>query len=577
MGDEARKSIFSRKLVLGTTVGGAIVFMFVGVIFWGGFNTAMEATNSLDFCISCHEMRDTVYQEYKQSIHYANRSGVRASCSDCHVPDPWVYKVLRKIKASNELYHKLVGSVDTPEKFEAKRLELATRVWRAMKATDSRECRNCHNFNSMNADAQKPRAQKQHENALQRGQTCIDCHKGIAHKKVQHLLADKDLEILERPDPSKAVPDGKLLRLGGGTTDAPAVAAQAPAAVAIATTPAPVPAAAASAGSEAAPTPVATAGADGGVDWSKVPSREVVLFYPGQASMEWVLNGRDHSGARPFKAGDRCLDCHEQEAADIGRKIVTGEKLEPNPIGGKRGSIPMTVQATHDGEHLYMRFQWPNAEPLPTPVPEGGEMDAENAVKLAVMLATDEVEYADRAGCWGTCHHDLRSMPDAPSGDLNGVPAARILQVATGITKYIQESRTELEIRGGDKPRGGWDKLKDEAQLKDQLNTGHIMDLMRFKSGTGESEDGYILEQRHMDGGQGAAFTGTLQDGTWTVVLKRKLQSDQPGDVSLAVDQVYNIGFAIHDDHSTARYHHVSLGYKLGFDNPDAEINAVKN
>ena len=97
--------------------------VFVGIIFWGGFNTAMEASNSLTFCITCHEMRDTVYMEYKKTVHYQNRTGVRATCADCHVPRPWVYKIIRKIQATNELYHKIVGTVDTPEKFEAKRVD----------------------------------------------------------------------------------------------------------------------------------------------------------------------------------------------------------------------------------------------------------------------------------------------------------------------------------------------------------------------------------------------------------------------------------------------------------------------
>ena len=52
-----------------------------GILFWGGFHTGLEMTNTLEFCIGCHEMRDTVYQEYKQTIHYSNRTGVRAICS----------------------------------------------------------------------------------------------------------------------------------------------------------------------------------------------------------------------------------------------------------------------------------------------------------------------------------------------------------------------------------------------------------------------------------------------------------------------------------------------------------------
>lgn len=153
-----------------------------GVIFWGGFNTAMEATNSLEFCISCHEMRDTVYQEYKETIHYSNRSGVRAICSDCHVPRDWTHKMLRKAKASFEVWGKLTGSIDTKEKFEAKRMTLATHEWERMKAAGSRECRNCHDFEAMSGEVQKQTVFKKHMKAKADGQTCIDCHKGIAHK-----------------------------------------------------------------------------------------------------------------------------------------------------------------------------------------------------------------------------------------------------------------------------------------------------------------------------------------------------------------------------------------------------------
>jgi len=154
----------------------------MGIIFWGGFNTAMEMTNQEEFCISCHEMEDNVYQEYKQTIHYSNRSGVRATCPDCHVPKEWIHKVVRKIQASNELYHKALGTINTREKFEAKRAVLAQHVWKVMKETDSRECRNCHDFESMDYTRQGRRAIAAHSTGLEGGKTCIDCHKGIAHQ-----------------------------------------------------------------------------------------------------------------------------------------------------------------------------------------------------------------------------------------------------------------------------------------------------------------------------------------------------------------------------------------------------------
>ena len=152
-----------------------------GILFWGGFHTALEATNTLEFCIGCHEMRDTVYVEYKETVHYQNRTGVRAACPDCHVPKDWSHKMLRKAKASFEVWGKLMGDIDTPAKFEAKRMELATHEWDRMKASGSAECRNCHNFSVMVLEKQKPMAQKNHKKAMEEGKTCIDCHKGIAH------------------------------------------------------------------------------------------------------------------------------------------------------------------------------------------------------------------------------------------------------------------------------------------------------------------------------------------------------------------------------------------------------------
>lgn len=161
--------------------------LVTGIIFWGGFNMAVEATNTEQFCISCHEMRDNVYAEYKETIHYSNRTGVRAVCTDCHVPKEWTAKMLRKIQASRELWGKITGTVDTREKFEAKRIVLARREWARMKGNDSLECRNCHSLQSMAPEKQKQRARKQHEMALADGDTCIDCHKGIAHHKPKDM------------------------------------------------------------------------------------------------------------------------------------------------------------------------------------------------------------------------------------------------------------------------------------------------------------------------------------------------------------------------------------------------------
>ena len=161
------------------TMGGFIM----GIIFWGGFNTALEYTNTEQFCTGCHEMRENVYAELQNTIHFSNRSGVRAKCSDCHVPHEWTDKIARKMQASKEVWGKIFGTINTREKFEAKRRELAEREWARLKANDSLECRNCHNFEYMDFTRQSKRASEQHSTALAKGEkTCIDCHKGIAHK-----------------------------------------------------------------------------------------------------------------------------------------------------------------------------------------------------------------------------------------------------------------------------------------------------------------------------------------------------------------------------------------------------------
>lgn len=154
----------------------------IGILFWGGFNTALELSNTERFCISCHEMRDNVYVELQRTIHYNNRSGVRATCPDCHVPYQWTDKIARKVAATKEVWGWIFGVINTREKFQAHRRAMAEREWARLKANDSLECRNCHLFESMDFAAQSPRAAEFHQRGLtEEGLTCIDCHKGIAH------------------------------------------------------------------------------------------------------------------------------------------------------------------------------------------------------------------------------------------------------------------------------------------------------------------------------------------------------------------------------------------------------------
>jgi hypothetical protein len=267
-------------------------------------------------------------------------------------------------------------------------------------------------------------------------------------------------------------------------------------------------------------------------DWAQLDPTELMLFYPGVASIEWVLGDiridrERHSGARTFRMGDRCIECHLEdvdELIEIGDAIASGELLEPNPIEGKPGTIPVTVKAAFNDDTLYLQFAWQQ------PPRSGGEkMDADNPVKIGFMLEAGKVELADQSGCWASCHADSRDMPDGDEDRL----------------KYVA---------------GG------------SLDEGVFYDLLQWRSGENKAYDGHVADHRVMDGGQALqGATGRLEGGTWSVVFKRAFAGGA-GDVTLERGGVYNIGVAIHNDHAAGRFHHVSMGYTLGL---DAEADIV--
>ena len=167
------------KLILGV----GFVGMFAAVLLIIGGAAGLAWTSTETFCIGCHEMRNNVYAEYKDTIHDRNRTGVRAICTDCHVPREPGPLIMRKMRATFEVWGHLTGVIDTKEKFEANRSVLAQRVWRRMKETDSHECRNCHIEEKVNTELQTSMARSRHEKGRKEGLTCIDCHFGIAHKE----------------------------------------------------------------------------------------------------------------------------------------------------------------------------------------------------------------------------------------------------------------------------------------------------------------------------------------------------------------------------------------------------------
>lgn len=170
----------------------ALVLMLIGGLLAAGGKVSLDRTNTLEFCTSCHEMRDNNFEEYSHTIHARNRTGVTAGCADCHVPHEFVDTVIRKLMAANDLFQHFAGRIDTREKFEEHRLELARRVWLRMEESDSRECRSCHDVSAMAPEMQGRTARKQHQK-LAGGKTCIDCHYGISHKEPAGGLEPRDV------------------------------------------------------------------------------------------------------------------------------------------------------------------------------------------------------------------------------------------------------------------------------------------------------------------------------------------------------------------------------------------------
>lgn len=411
----------------------------------------------------------------------------------------------------------------------------------------------------------------------------------------------------------------------------------------------------------------------GGPDWGKVAKSEITLFYPGQASLQWVM-GKEHArGAKALAQGRSCVSCHEGEEAEKGDLLVSGKKLEPNPIAGKAGSIKVSVQAAYDAEYLYLRASWPTKDPgmyheyavfrngkwenyatnRSNPAVASGKMKASYEDRFSIMLGDGKsVPSYNSQGCWITCHNDLRYMPnDTKKAAIDPHPILGTQGMKKAdIRKYLPESRTAMG------ETGGWDKIKTKDEIDALKAKGVFLELWQWRgyrsNPIGAADDGYVLEYRNSDSGPGPFFNnwdgvrnqpvfmynpaanngrgglteaefrnpkapvlndknrvkydpshgwkdgdlmpkygnqepkgsgadnmpvvGTYENGHWTVVWRRKLNTGNNDDIAMKAGERYPIGLAIHDDNATARFHHVSfpLSISLG-GSSKGDINAT--
>ena len=183
----------TRKWLLGIPLGGFVAFG-LGVLALAGTNYAIHKTSSNEFCFGCHSHEVNIRAEYEASSHFANTSGVRADCADCHLPhDNWFELTWTKAVVSLDVIPELAGKLSTPAKYEAHRGEMAEAVWTQFRDNDSKFCRSCHSFAAMDLESQERRTARRHTRAQEQGQTCVQCHYGSVHK----LPEDADA-ILDR-------------------------------------------------------------------------------------------------------------------------------------------------------------------------------------------------------------------------------------------------------------------------------------------------------------------------------------------------------------------------------------------
>ncbi len=258
---------------------------------------------------------------------------------------------------------------------------------------------------------------------------------------------------------------------------------------------------------------LAASGAYAAPDWSKVPKRNVQVFHAGVTPIEWVM-ANTHGGRTGLKKGETCIGCHEDEEV-VGKLNFDTSRLagELEPAGAPKMVVfPVDVQAAYDAQNLYLRLTFK--------APAGGanKGDADNAMKVTVLFPNEKVHQAAQVGCWATCHVDLRTMPKAASETK---------------TKYVEGA----------------------------------YDLMQWASKDNKISDGSVTTERKMSGGTlGAKAEATEKDGEYTITFTRS----NPGE-----GKSVPFGFAIHAEHATGRFHHVSLGYLIGI-GAAGEIKAAK-
>ena len=289
------------------------------------------------------------------------------------------------------------------------------------------------------------------------------------------------------------------------------------------------------------------------IDWNKVEAKQVTLFYPGQSSWEWILTKSDHGGAKNFRKGKGCRECHQGEEKDMGSLLVSGKRLEPNPIKGKRGFVNAAVKTAYDDKRFYVQLKWKDSDEVAV------KKMTQDQSRVTFLFDDGSVSSIKRGGCWAACHDDATNMPSAPAGQERGL--------------YLAKSRTKLTRQGGG------DNFKPAAALQQLLTDGVFVEFWQAKLNQGKAAvavDGYILEAPHINELAQVAVNAELKEGMWGLEISRELAPNLPHTKNIVAGKEYSFSVAIHDAFSHERNHLVSFGHTFTLDQGKADFIAVK-
>jgi len=253
------------------------------------------------------------------------------------------------------------------------------------------------------------------------------------------------------------------------------------------------------------------------IDWSKIPSTTVSLFFPGQSSYEWLR--KDHPGASAVQADQPCVTCHKGQETKLGAKLVKGGPLEPTPVEGKTGQVDLEVQAAYDAKNAYFRFEWRTQQPYPGTEHQYLRFDGKEwkvygypkldkivregkgpgiyEDRMSLMIDDGKVPGFAQQGCWLTCHNGQRDMPGTASKEDAQANALLKAINKNDLRKYLPSTRTDP---------ADWKTGKTPEEIAKIKAAGGFVDLIQWRAhrsnAVGMADDGYVLEYRLSDAGK---------------------------------------------------------------------------